>query len=322
MANDKPTLLELCAGTGGFTVAARDLFTPVWANDWDRASKRLYKVNHPGVHFDGRPIEDVPLTDLPAPGTIDLITAGFPCQPYSIEGDKLALSDPRADVFEHILRVVQHLQPRWLVCENVPHLVEMNGGAAWESLQRKAQTYLPGWHCEWTRYNTRLHSTVPQNRERVYIVWFRDSESERPFTFNKPAGLTTRHVSDLLEPEVHHKYYYDSARPGPSAMIVREAKESVHETGIVYQRRRNNKLRENMSGVIPTLMRQHGLSVPIVRDGKGVRRLTPRECFRAQGFPETYQFGKLSDTSLYELAGNAVTVPIAELVLKSLLAQG
>ena len=311
-------MLELCAGTGGFTVAARDLFTAIWANDRVSDSKRLYEFNHPGVQFDGRPIEDVPLTELPAPGTIDLITAGFPCQPYSIEGDKRALRDPRADVFEHILRVVQHLQPRWLVCENVPHLVEMDGGAAWLSLQEKAQTYLPGWRCEWTRYNTRLHSTLPQNRERVYIVWFREPGS---FTFDKPTTLTLRHVSELLEPEVDDKYYYDSTRPGPSAMIVRGATQRVHEAGAVYQRRRDNTLRLNKSGVIPTLMRQRGLSVPIVRDAKGVRKLTPRECFRAQGFPDSYQFGTVSDSSLYELAGNAITVPIAELVLKSVLAQ-
>jgi DNA (cytosine-5)-methyltransferase 1 len=320
MPPTKLRLMDLCCGTGGFSIAARKHFKPVWANDKDLDSKVIYEANHPGVIVDCRPLNEVPINELPKPGTIDVITGGFPCQPYSIAGQKRGLLDPRADVFEHILKVTKHLQPRWLVCENVANLVRLDKGKAFAAIQAKAQQYLPGWSCRWTLYNTVTHTGVPQNRERVYIVWFREKADAARFEFTVPEDAPQAHVSSLLIPcaTVADKYYYNEKPGNVAASMMRACVQPVHTTGVVYQRRPDLSVRQNMSGVVPALtanMGQGCYSGPVIRDTRGVRKFTPGECFAAQGFPRTYKDGGLCDTTLYRLVGNAVSVPVAELVL-------
>ena len=196
-------------------------------------------------------------------------------------------------MFEHILKVVQHLQPRWLVCENVANLVHMDGGAAFRAVQQQAQHYLPGWQCKWTIYDTCKHSTVPQHRERVYIVWFRDTADADRFEFHKPES-DVHHASTVLQPadSVPDKYYYEDRTNRVAQLMLENCTDDVHSTGVVYQRLRSMSVRSNKSGHVPALtasMGNGGYSGPVVRDVRGVRRFTPRECFNAQGFPAGYQ---------------------------------
>ena len=318
--SNKLRMIDLCAGTGGFSLAGLKHFQPVYANDKDPDSKVIYDANHPSIELDCRPLNQVALTDLPAPGTVDLITGGFPCQPYSIEGQRRGLRDHRADVFDHILRVTQHLQPRWLVCENVANLARLEGGAVFRAILAKAQTYLPGWHCRWTLYNTSTHSGIPQNRERIYIVWFREPADAARFKFKMPEPAL-RHVKTLLQDNVVPDKYYYNLKPGRVATsLVRECVLPVRTTGAVYQRRPDLSIRLNKSGVVPALTANMGQGCycgPVILDDRGVRKFTPRECFAAQGFPKSFRMTDLCDTTLYRLVGNAVSVPIARLVLDS-----
>ena len=319
------SVVDLCSGTGGFSVAGVGRFHPVYANDKDPDSKVIYEANHPTVTLDCRPLGEVPLTALPAPGTVELITAGFPCQPYSKAGQLLGLADPRSVVFEDILRVTRHLQPRWLVCENVANLARMEEGAVWTAVQATAQRYLPGWRCSWTVYDTATHSGIPQHRERMYMVWFRDLDDALRFRFKVPRP-PVRHVSTLLERSVvPDKYYFDGRVGRVAEALVRGCLQPVLTTGAVYQRRPDMSVRMNRSGLVPALtanMGRSSYSGPVIRDARGVRKFTPRECFAAQGFPESYQLAELCDTSLYRLVGNAVSVPIAKLVLDALAELG
>jgi DNA (cytosine-5)-methyltransferase 1 len=158
------------------------------------------------------------------------------------------------------------------------------------------------------------YGNVPQNRERIYIVGFRDEKYKQKFKFPDPIKLTVK-VSDLLERKVPEKYYYND-KP-----LYEKLRGFVRDEGKVYQWRRQY-VRENKSGVCPTLTANMGMgghNVPIIKDKKGIRKLTPLECFRIQGFPKDYILPKISDSALYKQAGNSVSVPIVEAVAKQMM---
>lgn len=152
---------------------------------------------------------------------------------------------------------------------------------------------------------------IPQNRERIYIVFYREEKFRDLFDFTLPILDPIPKLHELMEPEVHPSYYYND-----SLKVYESIKEGVKKPitdEVIYQFRRYY-VRENSSGHCPTLtanMGEGGHNVPLILDSKGIRKLTPRECFNLQGFPQTYKFPpSLSDNKLYKLAGNAVSVPI------------
>jgi DNA (cytosine-5)-methyltransferase 1 len=159
------------------------------------------------------------------------------------------------------------------------------------------------------------YGNVPQNRERIYIVGFKDKTKNEEFQFPEKIDLTTQ-VKDLLEATVGEKYYYDG-KP-----LYNRIKNDVNEEGQVYQWRRQY-VRKNKKGVCPTLTANMGMgghNVPIIKDKKGIRKLTPRECFRLQGFPDDFKLPKnLADSALYKQAGNSVTVPVIERIAESMM---
>jgi len=175
-----------------------------------------------------------------------------------------------------------------------------------------------GYYLNFKIIDTCKVSNIPQHRERIYIVGFRDKALCEQFTFDfdEPETLP---LNALLEKDVLEKYYYT-----PKLKVFDTVNENVIkkiDTNTLYQYRRYY-VRENKSNCCPTLtanMGGGGHNVPLLRDDKGVRKLTPRECFNLQGFPSDYQLPELSDTALYKLAGNAVSVPVVECIVKELL---
>jgi DNA (cytosine-5)-methyltransferase 1 len=166
--------------------------------------------------------------------------------------------------------------------------------------------------------NTCKITDVPQNRERIYIVCLKDTTLYDKFNFdfgerqNKP-------ITDFLETDIPDKYYYNN-----STIIYDELKKNIIKhvsTNTIYQYRRYY-VRENKNSVCPTLtanMGSGGHNVPLILDDKGIRKLTPRECFNLQGFPKDYKLPNISIGKLYSLAGNAVSVPVVALIANRLV---
>jgi DNA (cytosine-5)-methyltransferase 1 len=178
-----------------------------------------------------------------------------------------------------------------------------------------------GYHLTHKILNTATMTGIPQHRERLYIVAFRD-----PLTPNQMDSLLhfpvvpKRPIQDFLDPtvslETHAKYYYTE-----SSRIFPLLQEAVVDTDKIYQYRRVY-VRENKSHECPTLtanMGTGGHNVPIIRVHDGIRKLTPRECFNFQGFPQEYILPDLSDAQLYKLAGNAVSVPVVQNIAKQIV---
>lgn len=285
-------------------------FETVFGNDFDAYCKVTYDLNFKNVPLKVADIAKVKSSELP---NFDILLGGFPCQPFSIAGYRRGFLDTgRGDLFFEIVRILKDKKPQAVFLENVKNLKSHDGGRTFNIISEALKDL--GYHVKVQVLNSMEYGNVPQNRERVYIVGFRSKNQHDAFEFPKPAKLT-KTVSDLLEENVDEKYYYTKSP------MLSTLKESIKNKGVVYQWRRKY-VRENKSGVCPTLTANMGMgghNVPLVKDSKGIRKLTPRECARLQGFPEGYKLPKdLPDTKLYKQLGNSVTVSVIEKVAKEL----
>lgn len=233
------------------------------------------------------------------------------CQPFSISGKQLGFEDERSNVFWKILDILREHQTEVVVLENVKNLQSHDNGNTFRVIKGELERL--GYHIKWQILDTCKITPVPQHRERIYIVCFKDKEKYDRFSFDFPE-VENRPITDYLEEDVNEKYYYSD-----KLKVYEEVEQSVTKhvrENVIYQYRRYY-VRENKSQCCPTLtanMGGGGHNVPLLLDDRGIRKLTPRECFNLQGFPRDYKLPAISDSSLYKLAGNAVSVPVVELI--------
>jgi len=306
-------VVDLFAGTGAFTLAFQDTGRAqcVFANDMVEASKSAYDQNfqHP---LTLKNLHDVSVEEIPPH---DILTGGFPCQPFSVAGRREGFDDERANVFWKILAILDHHRPQCVVLENVKNLTTHDEKRTFETIARNLRER--GYHIHHKVLNTANITGVPQHRERIYIVCFREKALSARFNLDFPA-IDKRPVRSFLETgAIPAKYYYTEASPTWGLVSA-----AVTDRDTVYQYRRVY-VRDNKSHECPTLtanMGSGGHNVPLIRDEVGIRKLTPRECFSLQGFPETYVLPNLADGHLYKLAGNAVSVPVVKLVAERIVA--
>lgn len=239
------------------------------------------------------------------------------CQPFSIAGKREGFEDPRSNVFWKIIEIVQHHTPSFILLENVKNLKTHQEGQTFTTILSSLVKL--GYYCKYEIVDTAKITHVPQHRERIYLVAFRDKDLYNKFHFDFQK-VATKPISDFLEKNVPDHYYYtDKFRVFP--IIQASITKSVYTTNTLYQYRRHY-VRENKKNQCPTLtanMGSGGHNVPLLLDSKGIRKLTPRECFNLQGFPTNYHLPTLSDSLLYKLAGNAVSIPVVELIIDRLL---
>lgn len=303
--------LDLFAGVGGIRLGfERAGFETVFANDFEEACKRTYDLNFPTAKLVVEDIRKIGINDLPQ---FDFLLGGFPCQAFSIAGYRQGFKDEkgRGNLFFDIARILEARKPQGFLLENVKNLKAHDGGKTFQIIQEALADL--GYHVKYKVLNSMEYGNIPQNRERVYIVGFRDRAYTDRFEFPEPIKLTVQ-ITDLLEKKVPEKYYYNG-KP-----LYEKLKDSITHENRVYQWRRQY-VRENKSGVCPTLtanMGTGGHNVPIVKDKKGIRKLTPLECARIQGFPADYVLPDIADSLLYKQFGNSVSVPVIEAVARKM----
>jgi DNA (cytosine-5)-methyltransferase 1 len=315
LANGKHRMVDLFAGTGAFTLAFESTgkVNVVMANDICKNAKEIYDLNFSHQMKCGD-LNDIDVTGIPAH---DILTGGFPCQPFSVAGMQKGFDDERSNVFWKILKILEHHKPKVVILENVKNLQSHDSGNTFKVIKESIEKL--GYHVHFKVLNTCELTSIPQNRERIYIVCFTDRLLYDRFQF--PAvKKKVRPIRDMLESQVPEKYYY-SDRFTVWDTIEKNVVKHV-DTNTVYQYRRYY-IRENKSNVCPTLTANSatgGHNVPLIKDNKGIRKFTPRECFNLQGFPATYKLAKLCDSSLYKLAGNAVSVDVVKLIAEQIMA--
>lgn len=308
-------MIDLFAGTGAFTYAfqATGNVKVVFANDMVEHSKKIYDANFTTADGHDLTLLDLNNIDVATIPTHDILTGGFPCQPFSIAGKLEGFNDIRSNVFWKILEIIDRCEPKCVVLENVKNLLTHDSNKTFKIITDNLEKR--GYHIRHAVLDTAEITGIPQHRERIYIVCIKSKDIFDKFSLDFPK-IPKRKISEFLEQNVHDKYYYtDSMKVWPLI------EKSVVKKDTIYQYRRVY-VRENKSSECPTLtanMGSGGHNVPLILDDTGVRKLTPRECFNLQGFPPNYILPMLSNSSLYKLAGNAVSIPVVKLIADRLI---
>jgi DNA (cytosine-5)-methyltransferase 1 len=304
--------IDLFAGVGGIRLGFEKAgFKTVFANDFEPKCKETYDLNFKDSKLVVEDIRKIGIDDLPK---FDFLLGGFPCQAFSIAGYRQGFNDEkgRGNLFFDVARIIEARKPEGFLLENVKNLKSHDRGKTFKIILETLENL--GYHVKTKVLNSMEYGNIPQNRERIYIVGFKDKDYSEKFQFPNPIKLTNK-ITDLLEKNVPEKYYYNG-KP-----LYEKLKKDVTEEGKVYQWRRQY-VRENKSGVCPTLTANMGMgghNVPIIKDKKGIRKLTPLECARVQGFPSNYILPNMADSALYKQFGNSVSVPVIEAVAKQMM---
>lgn len=304
---DKYTVGSLYAGVGGICLGFKTAgFKMEWANEFDKNACITYRENfdHPLIEGD---VMDIDIKSLPK---VDVLAGGFPCQPFSVAGYRKGFGDTRGNHFFKILDFVDAMRPKVIFLENVKNLVGHDNGNTFKVIRNEIRKR--GYTFDEQVLNTKDFGNIPHNRERIFMIAFDETflqEEDFKFEFPKEEKLT-KSIKDVLTlDKVDEKFYY---REDKYMFPMLESEMKREDT--VYQFRRQY-VRENKSNVCPTLtanMGSGGHNVPLVKTGFGYRKLTPRECFRFQGFPETFKFPAIANSHLYKQSGNSVSVPVIE----------
>lgn len=300
------------AGVGGIDLGFEQAgFETVYANEFDEYAAETFECNFK-IKVDRRDINEVPTAEIP---DFDVMLAGFPCQAFSIAGYRQGFDDEkgRGNLFFQLTRIIREKaeigkKPRICFFENVKNLVSHDNGNTFKVICQELDKL--GYKIEQRVMNACEYGNVPQNRERIYIVAFRDEKDYNRFKMPQPIELT-RTIMDVINFDAieNEKYYYTES----DCYFYDKLKETAVNQNTIYQWRRVY-VRENKSNLVPTLtanMGTGGHNVPIVLTNDGrYRKITPRECFNVQGFPDTFVLPNQSNSRLYKQAGNSVVVPV------------
>ena len=299
------TVASLFAGIGGIDLGFQKAGYKIeWANEIDEKACTTYSSNfkHKIICDDIRNLKPDTLQ------SVTTLTAGFPCQAFSIAGYQKGFKDDRGSLFFDLMHIVKHLKPRVLFLENVKNLRLHKKGKTFSHIMNCIKKQ--GYKIKYKIMNACDYSIIPQNRERIYIICFKNDRDYINFTFPKKIKKTLS-VQDLIDKEVEDNFYYYKTK------YYSKLKEAMKNNNTVYQWRRQY-VRENKNNLCPTLtanMGTGGHNVPLVIDSKDIRKLTPRECARFQGFDNDFVLpNDMSNSALYKQIGNSISVPVIEAI--------
>lgn len=295
--------IDLFCGIGGFRVAMDEACNEnglipdcVFSSDIDPYCRDSYQSN-----FGDMPLGDITQiheNDIP---NHDILFAGFPCQPFSIIGNKKGFEDTRGTLFFHIARILKHKKPKAFILENVKLLVRHDKGQTLKVIIKTLQDL--GYHVQYSVLNA-LDYGLPQKRERVIIVGHIET-----ILFTYPSPIKPHMpLADILEKHVDKKYY--------ASDYIKNKRKQKHISAFNPSIWHENKAGNICSYPYSCALRAGASYNYLLVNGE--RRLTPREMFRLQGFPDSYRIID-NDTQARKQAGNAVPVNLVKAVILKLL---
>ena len=316
-----------------------------FACDIDKFAKQTYLKNFSCKNF----YEDITKFNMNNLSYVDLLVFGFPCQAFSLAGKRRGFDDTRGTLFYDALRYLKEHRPRYFIAENVKGLLSHDSGKTFQTIidcLAKTINYqysiIPfdnlGYHIHYKVLNTKDFG-IPQNRERIFIIGIRD-DSDNNFRFPKEIPLELK-LKDILQHNPNEKYYlsdkaiarikrHDNKSLGnelsnciTSVYYKQGGRDQQYISHSLYPRSGNPK-----NGGTGFLSKEDGTSycldtgntqaIELIADNKKIRRLTPIECERLQGFPDNHTKG-VSDTQRYKQMGNTTSVNVMEAIFKNLL---
>ena len=322
--------LELCAGIGGFRQALENLGCEcIGYSEIDKHAIKLYSAwyNDECNFGDITKIEAEKLPDF------ELLVGGFPCQAFSVAGKRGGFNDTRGTIFFDFARIMKAKKPKFAIFENVKGLLNHDGGKTYETMLRTLDEL--GYNAQWGILNTKFHG-LPQNRERVYIVANLRERGSTKILFER--GNDSSDKMERTENGIIGQFYNRKGKTHQDLGVISSEGHSPALLATTHKNPRIVKIGDidglntqysrvyDSEGVSTTINAQGGglgAKTGLYNAGDKVRRLTPKECFRLQGFKDEmvelgYKLG-ISDTQLYKMAGNAVSVPVVEWVAQRVL---
>ena len=309
---DKSKVGSLFSGIGGIDLGFEQAgFEIAWANDMDASACKTYRHNFPNTHLIESDVRDIDPRTL---SNIDVLVAGFPCQPFSIMGYRRGFKDPRGNLFFEISRFIDIKRPRVVFLENVRNLMEHDNGKTFLVIYNTLAQF--GYSVKYKVINA-TDVNIPQNRARIFIVAFLNIEDCDRFAFPEVMPLEAS-VEDIIDRSVKHDdiYYY-----GSSSRYFKELDAKIVDKTGIY-RIDDSGVATRKWDICPTLKANMGTypdRVPIIRDDFGIRRLTPMECLAFQGYPKDYAFKGVSLESAYKQCGNTVCVPVVRSIADNII---
>lgn len=295
-------ILSLFSGIGGLDAGFEKTgFKIVWANDFDKYAVETYKANYSSPIILGD-INEIPLDALP---NFDILIGGFPCQPFSMMGSELGFGDTRGTLFFRIAEIIKYKidegkKPRAIILENVRTLRTHDKGRTFKTIKHILTEEL-GYIVYDSVLNTADYG-IPQTRNRTYIVCFANDAAEFVFPEKQTLALT---LQSLLEHDVDQKYFLsDTILP------------TILSDGTGGYKAKSEIDLKIAHPLCATMAKMHRACQDnyVTQNGR-VRRLTPRECARLQGFDDSFVI-PVSDSQAYKQFGNAVTVNVSAAVAR------
>lgn len=329
--------IDLFAGIGGLRMSFESIGGQcIFTSEWDIACRKTYQANFSCDHPVEGDITAISEEDIPAH---DVLVAGFPCQPFSIAGvsKKNALGRPhgfmceaQGTLFFDVGRIIAHHRPAAFLLENVKNLVNHDSGNTFRIIRKTLEKDL-GYHIDWRVINAK--GFVPQNRERIFIAGFRKDTGFDFSHLNVPEADDGPRMGAVLHPQDGTEESEAPYTFGPLANV--EPKYTLSKKLWSYLKEYADKHRakgngfgyglvgpDNVARTLSARYYKDGSEILVKQHRRRPRRLTPRECARLMGFDSlgkpTFEI-PVSDTQAYKQFGNAVVVPVAELVARFML---
>lgn len=329
MSSNKLRSVDLFAGIGGIRIGFEKAFQgtleTVFVSEWDEYAQKTYTANFNDPFKINGDITKISEKDVP---DFDICLAGFPCQAFSLAGKRKGFEDDykglcRGTLFQDVVRICDKHKPKVIFCENVKGLVIHDHGRTFKVIKGAFEQI--GYKV-FTQILNSKDFGVPQNRERIYIVAFRNDLDSSSFKFPEPQKTKTCIKEILEKAPVSSKYYLSDVYV--ETLKRHKARHEALGHGFGYEIK-------DMNGIASAIVcggmgrernllidhREHSM-IPVTHikgeiNKEDIRKMTPREWARLQGFPENFKL-VLADTHLYKQFGNSVSVPVIEAIAKQI----
>lgn len=316
--------IDLFAGIGGFRIALDRLGTEcVFSSDIDKDCQNTYLEN-----FGDLPFGDITKINPQQIPNHDILCAGFPCQPFSICGLKKGFEDTRGTLFFNVMQIIKAKKPQAVFLENVKHLKHHDGGRTLKIILKSLAK--EGYFVEWKILNSKDFG-LAQNRERIIII----GTKNQPFNFANLIKTPSLKIRDILEEDKGKFTYLDPQeytildkslwkKQDSSLIFCGYRNKSIRKAGVRENTEHLSRVHKqpnriyHIDGTHPTLPSQEVSGRFFIFDGQRVRKLTLKECYKLQGFPDDYK--RISSTgNQYRQIGNSVAIPMIEAVSSEII---
>lgn len=294
---------SLFSGIGGIDLGFQQAdFSIAGANEYDKNACKTYKHNFPDTPLFECDICNLNVDNLKK---VDILAAGFPCQPFSVCGKQKGFKDIRGSLFYEIMRIADTLKPPVIFLENVANLTEHDNGKTFNVIYNELVSrdyfirYIIADACNYG---------IPQHRTRIYIVAFKSSEACETFKFPVECELENNIFNVIDRTIKSDESYYLS----PDSKMYKRLDKAMIDTEQIY-RFSDYGIQTSKDGISFTLKANMGTwynRIPYIRDNFGIRKITPLECLALQGFPKNYDFPQIPLADAYKQCGNTVCVPM------------